>query len=142
MKEKRLEILQKVANGEITPEQAHTELLGLSIVSVSLPSSEDIEKVARARFKGRNYTKWKAGMFKAGANWMKSVAIGCSDVVGSKEYVGNHLLAEKMILALDDYGRNVNSIEYGLPIDSDTKDFEGKRPQEMLKIITDILNYC
>lgn len=89
MKEQRLEIIRKVANGEMTPEQAHTELLGLSIVSVSFPSAEEIEKEARARFKGRNHTKWKAGMFKAGANWMKSVAIGCSDVVGSKEYVGN-----------------------------------------------------
>jgi|GEM_PF-4658213 len=89
MKEKRLEILRKVSNGELTPEQADTELLGLSIVSVSLPSTEEIEKVARARFKGRNHTQWKVGMFKAGANWMKSVAIGCSDVVGNKEYVDN-----------------------------------------------------
>lgn len=88
MKEQRLEILRKVANGELSPEQAHTELFGLSIVSVSLPSTEEIERVARARFKGRNHTKWKVGMFKAGANWMKSVVIGCSDVVGSKDYVG------------------------------------------------------
>ena len=89
MKEQRLEILQKVANGEMTTEQAHTELLGLSIVSVSLPSTEEIEKVARARFKGRNHIKWKSEMFKAGANWMKSLAYGCSDVVGNKEFVGN-----------------------------------------------------
>ena len=52
----------------------------------------------------------------------------------------NRLLAEKIILALDDYGRKVNSYEYGLPIDPDTKDFEDKKPQEMLKIVTDILN--
>lgn len=37
MKEKRLDILQKVANGELTPEQADEQLLGLSIVGVSLP---------------------------------------------------------------------------------------------------------
>jgi len=33
MKNERLEILQKVANGELTPEQADEQLLGLSIVS-------------------------------------------------------------------------------------------------------------
>ncbi|MBN2776736.1 MAG: hypothetical protein JXR36_03795 [Bacteroidales bacterium] len=33
MKEQRLQILQKVANGELTPEQADSELLSLSIVS-------------------------------------------------------------------------------------------------------------
>lgn len=37
MKEQRLEILQKVANGELTPEQADYKLLCLSIVGVSLP---------------------------------------------------------------------------------------------------------
>ena len=56
--------------------------------------------------------------------------------------VSNRLLAEKIILALDDYGRKVHSVEYGLPIDPDTKNFEDKRPQEMLKIVTDILNGC
>ena len=56
--------------------------------------------------------------------------------------VSNRLLAEKIILALDDYGRKTHSVEYGLPIDPDTKDFEDRRPQEMLKIVTDILNGC
>jgi hypothetical protein len=56
--------------------------------------------------------------------------------------VSNRLLAEKIILALDDYGRRMHSVEYGLPIDPDAKDFESKRPQEMLKIVTDILNGC
>lgn len=56
--------------------------------------------------------------------------------------VSNRLIAEKIILALDDYGRKVHSVEYGLPIDPDTKDFEDKRPQEMIKIVTDILNGC
>jgi hypothetical protein len=37
MKEQRLDILQKVANGELTPEQADKQLLDLSIVGVSLP---------------------------------------------------------------------------------------------------------
>lgn len=37
MKEQRLDILQKVANGELTPEQADKQLLGLPIVGVSLP---------------------------------------------------------------------------------------------------------
>lgn len=52
----------------------------------------------------------------------------------------NHrILAEKIILALDSYGRKINRVEYGLPIDPDTKDFEDTRPQEMLKIVTKIL---
>ena len=54
--------------------------------------------------------------------------------------VSNRLLAERIILALDDYGRKTHSVEYGLPIDPDTKDFKDKKPQEMLKIVTDILN--
>ena len=33
MKNERIEILQKVANGELTPEMADEQLLGLSIVS-------------------------------------------------------------------------------------------------------------
>jgi hypothetical protein len=37
MKEQRLDILQKVANGELKPEQADKQLLRLSIVGVSLP---------------------------------------------------------------------------------------------------------
>jgi len=56
--------------------------------------------------------------------------------------VSNRLLAEKIILALDDYGRKTHSVEYGLPIDPDTKNFEDKRPKEMLKIVTNILNGC
>lgn len=50
------------------------------------------------------------------------------------------LLAEKIILALDDYGRKVHPVEYGLPIDPDTKDFDEERPQEMLRIVTNILD--
>lgn len=53
--------------------------------------------------------------------------------------VSNRLLAEKIILSLDDYGRKTHSVEYGLPIDPDTN-FESEKPQEMLKIVTDILN--
>ena len=90
MKEQRLKILRKVANGEITPEQAHTDLLGLSIVGVSLPSSEAAYKEGLSRKRrGEKQQHWKAKIFAAGAKWMKSVAIGCSDVVGSKEYVDN-----------------------------------------------------
>lgn len=37
MKNERIEILRKVANGELTPEQADEQLLGLSIIGVSLP---------------------------------------------------------------------------------------------------------
>ena len=41
---KRLDILQKVANGELTPEQADKQLLDLSIVGVSLPiESSDVD---------------------------------------------------------------------------------------------------
>jgi hypothetical protein len=59
-----------------------------------------------------------------------------------KRLLSKRLLAEKIILVLDDYGRSINRVEYGLPIDPDTKDFEDKRPKEMLKIVTDILNGC
>ena len=41
MKEQRLDILQKVANGELTTEQAETKLLGLSIVGKSLRDFTD-----------------------------------------------------------------------------------------------------
>jgi hypothetical protein len=44
MKEQRLDILQKVANGELTPEQADKQLLGLFSVSGSLtPFGESIK---------------------------------------------------------------------------------------------------
>lgn len=36
MKNKKIEILQKVSNGELTPEQANEQLSGLSIVDISL----------------------------------------------------------------------------------------------------------
>jgi len=52
----------------------------------------------------------------------------------------NRLIAEKIILALDDYGRKIDNLEYGLPIDPDTKSFEPKKAQEMLKIVIDILS--
>ena len=45
MKEKQLELLTKVANGELTPEQAQSELLGLfSVTHRNIPTMEDIEK--------------------------------------------------------------------------------------------------
>jgi hypothetical protein len=37
MKEKQLEILRKVSKGDLSPDDAHLQLLGLSIVSNSLP---------------------------------------------------------------------------------------------------------
>lgn len=56
--------------------------------------------------------------------------------------VSKRLLAEKIILALDDYGRKMNALEYGLPIDPDTKSFESKRPQEMLGIVMSLIDFC
>ena len=53
MKEKRLEILRKVANGELTPEDAHTELLGLSIVIKSFAEGVKVKIVANTR--GHNF---------------------------------------------------------------------------------------
>lgn len=48
MKNERLEILQKVANGELTPKQADEQLLGLSIVGSSFlfTDVDEIMKVA------------------------------------------------------------------------------------------------
>jgi len=54
MKEQRLDILQKVANGELTPEQADKQLLGLSIVGVSLP----IERFDAEDWLGENKDIW------------------------------------------------------------------------------------
>jgi len=75
---------------------------------------------------------------------MKTDIVGTPKGIGKEALhigcVSKRLLAEKIILALDDYGRSIDRVEYGLPIDPDTKDFEDKRPQEMLKIVTDILN--
>lgn len=48
--------------------------------------------------------------------------------------------AEKIILALDNFGRKINPVEYGLPIDPDTKDFNTSSSKEMLKIVNNILN--
>ena len=76
-------ILHDLDQGNINVESAKQQILNLFGVSVLLPSTEEIEKVSRARFKGRNHIKWKSEIFKAGANWMKSVVIGYSDVVGS-----------------------------------------------------------
>ena len=44
MKNERLEILQKVANGEITPEQADEQLSGLSIVSKRLDIGTKVKR--------------------------------------------------------------------------------------------------
>jgi len=40
MKNDRIEILQKVAKGELTPEQAYTQQLGLFIVVAMLPNDD------------------------------------------------------------------------------------------------------
>lgn len=47
---------------------------------------------------------------------------------------------EKIIMALDDYGRSVAKVEYGLPIDSDTKSFDNKHGEKMKSIVESILN--
>lgn len=48
MKEQRLEILRKAANGELSPEQADEQLLGLSIVGSSslFADVDELMKVA------------------------------------------------------------------------------------------------
>lgn len=45
-------------------------------------------------------------------------------------------VAQKIILALDEYGRKVNSVEYGLPI---LKDFNTTTGKEMVELVTKIL---
>ena len=44
MKEQRLEILRKVAKGELTPEQGDEQLLGLSIVSKRLDIGTKVKR--------------------------------------------------------------------------------------------------
>ena len=48
MKNERIEILRKVANGELTPEQADEQLLGLSIIGSSslFPDVDKLMEVA------------------------------------------------------------------------------------------------
>jgi hypothetical protein len=60
-----------------------------------------------------DYTDYK-GLITALIDW-KNEQLTLTDV-------SKRLLAEKIILALDDYGRSINRVEYGLPIDPDTKD--------------------
>ena len=79
MKEQRLEILRKVANGELTPEQAYTELLGLSIVSGSLPMY-DVEELNEI-VKQLNSKEISLYNF-VGKVWNKAYILGCID--GSK----------------------------------------------------------
>lgn len=50
MKNERIEILQKVASGELTPEQADEQLLGLSIVMLSLPTGDELHKTMDGRY--------------------------------------------------------------------------------------------
>lgn len=47
--------------------------------------------------------------------------------------------AEKIIIALDDYGRSVARVEYGLPIDPDTKSFDSEYGEDMKCIVENIL---
>ena len=53
MKNERIEILQKVANGKLSPEQADERLLGLSIVSKSFAEGVKVKIVANTR--GHNF---------------------------------------------------------------------------------------
>lgn len=54
MTNERIEILQKVANGELTPEQADGQLLGLSIFGVTLP----VEKFDVDEWLGLTHGVW------------------------------------------------------------------------------------
>ena len=81
MKEQRLKILQKVANGELTPEQADTELLGLSIVGSMLPTDEELDNAA-IDFVNRHCDNVSSDLtqetecFDAGAIWMRERLLG------------------------------------------------------------------
>jgi hypothetical protein len=58
MKDKRLEILQKVAEGTITPEQAHNELWDLSSVSNSFAWHEVEEFGRKSFYDGREVERY------------------------------------------------------------------------------------
>ena len=49
-------------------------------------------------------------------------------------------VSQRLIIALDDYGRKVGKDSYGLPIDPDTKNFDTAHGKEMLRIVEAILN--
>lgn len=59
----------------------------------------------------------------------------------TKEYnkENRELMAKEIILALDKYGRNINKVEYGLPIDPDFHSWDNKRAKEMLELVMKIL---
>jgi len=48
-------------------------------------------------------------------------------------------IAKKIILELDEYGREVSSYEYGLPIDPDSKSFDDRHGKIMLSIVKRLL---
>jgi hypothetical protein len=61
MKNERIKILEKVASGELTPEQADSELLGLSIVGSSslFPDVDELLKVADEKGWCFNQGMWR-----------------------------------------------------------------------------------
>lgn len=59
MKNQRIKILQKVSNGELTPEQADEQLLGLFVVGFWLPTKDEAvgEGYRIAKYEGYNYRR-------------------------------------------------------------------------------------
>ena len=115
-----------------------------SLVLVGMDMN-DKENWSNGEYFGNARKHWEGAMIGIDM-WVdkmrESQKLSTSDEALPIGVVSNRLLAEKIILALDDYGRKTDSVEYGLPIDPDTKDFEAKKPQEMIKIVTNILNGC
>lgn len=66
--------------------------------------------------------------FIEGANWQ-----------AQSEWVNADKLAEIIVLSLDAYARSVDALEYGLPIDPDTKSFDDPLAMDLKAIVMRIL---
>jgi hypothetical protein len=71
----------------------------------------------------------KQQAFIEGANWQ-----------AQREWVNADKLAERIVLNLDAHARGVNRVEYGLPIDPDTKSFDNPLAMDLKTIVLEALS--
>jgi len=71
----------------------------------------------------------KRRAFIEGANWQ-----------AQSEWVSADKLAERIVLNLDAHARGVNRLEYGLPLDPDTKSFDNPLAMDLKMIVLEVLS--
>jgi hypothetical protein len=57
-----------------------------------------------------------------------------------REWVNADKLAERIVLNLDAHARGVNRVEYGLPLDPDTKSFDNPLAMDLKTIVLEVLS--